>query len=130
VDNIQKGIMIVLGAAALLVLIMQNDDSGVVKQTKTAQPIANERPAVAPPATADDTDPNGEYASQDENSEASDEYATFGDPMMDASPAEANSGSQSEYASPGVAPSQERSGPARDVPPTQPASATLGPPGT
>jgi hypothetical protein len=130
VDNIQKSILAVLGVAAFLTLVIPTGDDAVVKPPKPAE----QAPSPPPPAPAsqpqNDVDPDGEYASQEENAAEPDEYANFGQPMMDASPVDNGPLGQGEFASGSEGRSSERPSVGRDVPSQGAVTATVGPPPT
>ena len=93
-DNIQKSIVAVLGFAGFVALIIPDGDSFAPPPQQQAQPQIqpNEAPppALEQPIDGNET-PNDEFASPDGEIEATDDLATFGQPMIDASaPGEPN----------------------------------------
>jgi hypothetical protein len=129
VDNIQKSILAVLGIAAFATLIVPGSDDSVIESPKPAKSAKVDVPP-PPAAPAPEPDPDGEYASQDGEVEQPDEYASFGQPMMDASPIDQGPVGQGDYASSNQAPSRERPRGGVDVTPVKPGAVSVGPPPT
>ncbi len=128
VDNIQKSIAAVLGIAALLVLIIPGGDP-VVEQPKPAEQAPAPPPPPPPAQPEDDVDPSGEYASQDGEMAEPDEYASFGQPMMDASPVNPGTADQQYAPAPQFQASPQANAPANvGVKQTQAAPPHTGPP--
>jgi hypothetical protein len=131
VDNIQKSILAVLGIAAFATLIVPGSDDAVTESPKPVEPAkVDSPPPPVTPAPATEPDPDGEYASQEGDLAEPDEYASFGQPMMDASPMDQGPLGQGEYASSNQAQSRERPRGGVDVTPAKPGAISVGPPPT
>ena len=99
-DNIQKSIFAVLGLSAFVTMIIPTGDSFSPTPQQTTPQIEAVSPASAPPPSDPDVVVSDEYASQDGEVEAPDEFESFGQPMNDARPLGMSSDSPPQSESP------------------------------